>query len=195
MVAISFSRGSSQPRDWPRVSHIAGRLFTVWTTKLSCVCVCLLDVQLCPTLCDPMDCSPPASSVHGILTARILEWVAIPFSPKLSQTHLFFSFCEISGLYLGNKSGIWPRLINFTSKIKGSHNHLLPFPISPYVDHHKGIRAPLLVHNSLESRNKSLHLSEIFYFSVQTHQCLPLYIKVLIDLGPQFFYLISHFSF
>ena len=30
--------------------------------------------QLCLTLCDPMDCSPPASSVHGILQARILEW-------------------------------------------------------------------------------------------------------------------------
>ena len=36
--------------------------------------------QLCPTLCDPMDCSPPGSSVHGILQARIMEWVAIPFS-------------------------------------------------------------------------------------------------------------------
>ena len=36
--------------------------------------------QLCPTLCDPMDCSLPGSSVHGILQTRILEWVAIPFS-------------------------------------------------------------------------------------------------------------------
>ena len=34
----------------------------------------------CPTLCNPMDCSPLGSSVHGILQARILEWVAIPFS-------------------------------------------------------------------------------------------------------------------
>ena len=33
--------------------------------------------QLCPTLCDPMNCSPPESSAHGILQARILEWVAI----------------------------------------------------------------------------------------------------------------------
>ena len=33
--------------------------------------------QSCPTLCNPMDCSPPGSSVHGILQARILEWVAI----------------------------------------------------------------------------------------------------------------------
>ena len=37
-------------------------------------------VQSCLTLCDLMDCSPPSSSVHGILQARILEWVAISFS-------------------------------------------------------------------------------------------------------------------
>ena len=37
-------------------------------------------LQVYPTLCDPMDCSPPGSSVHGILQARILEWVAISFS-------------------------------------------------------------------------------------------------------------------
>ena len=36
--------------------------------------------QSCPTLCDPMNCSPPGSSVYGILQARILEWVAISFS-------------------------------------------------------------------------------------------------------------------
>ena len=36
--------------------------------------------QSCPTLCDPMDCNLPGSSVHGILQARILEWVAIFFS-------------------------------------------------------------------------------------------------------------------
>ena len=36
--------------------------------------------QLCPALCDPMDCSPPDASVRGILQARILEWVAVPSS-------------------------------------------------------------------------------------------------------------------
>ena len=35
-------------------------------------------LQLCPTLCDPMNWSPPGSSIHGILQARILEWVACP---------------------------------------------------------------------------------------------------------------------
>ena len=38
--------------------------------------------QSCPTLCDPVDCSPPGSSIHGILQARIVEWVAISFSRK-----------------------------------------------------------------------------------------------------------------
>ena len=41
--------------------------------------------QPCPTLGDPMDCSPPGSSVHGILQARILEWVAMPSSSRSSQ--------------------------------------------------------------------------------------------------------------
>ena len=40
----------------------------------------MLVVELYPILCDPMDCSPSGSSVHGILQARTLEWVAIPFS-------------------------------------------------------------------------------------------------------------------
>ena len=45
---------------------------------------CLV-TQSCPTLCDPMDCSPPGSSVHGILQARILQWVALPSSRGSSQ--------------------------------------------------------------------------------------------------------------
>ena len=41
--------------------------------------------ELCPTLCNSMDCSPPGSFVHGIPQARILEWAAIPFSRGSSQ--------------------------------------------------------------------------------------------------------------
>ena len=41
--------------------------------------------QSCPTLCDPVDCSPPGSSAHGILQARVLEWVAISFSRGSSR--------------------------------------------------------------------------------------------------------------
>ena len=49
------------------------------------VYMCVLVAQLCLTLCEPMDCSLPGSSVRGILQARILEWVAIPFSRESSQ--------------------------------------------------------------------------------------------------------------
>ena len=44
----------------------------------------VLVAQSCPTLCDPVDDSPPGSLVHGILQARILEWVAMP-SPRVSS--------------------------------------------------------------------------------------------------------------
>ena len=54
-------------------------------------------VQSFPDLCDPMDCSPSGSSVHGILQARILEWGAISFSRTSSQprdqTSIFFGSC------------------------------------------------------------------------------------------------------
>ena len=58
--------------------HICQDLTWALYSILSSMCV--LAAQSCPTLCDPVDCSPPGSSVHGILQARILEWVAIPFS-------------------------------------------------------------------------------------------------------------------
>ena len=48
-------------------------------------CMHAKSLQLCPPLCDPMDCSLPGSSVHGILQARILEWVAVPSSMGSSQ--------------------------------------------------------------------------------------------------------------
>ena len=51
----------------------------LWAVMCVCACVCVCG-QLCLTLCDPMDCSPQGSSVHGISQARILEWVAISFS-------------------------------------------------------------------------------------------------------------------
>ena len=59
--------------------------------------------QLCPTLCDPMDCSLPGSSIHGIFQARVLEWGAIAFSKvgkkgkekERRLPHLFLSFFVI----------------------------------------------------------------------------------------------------
>ena len=55
-----------------------------------CVCVHACQViQSCPALCDPMDCSPPGSSVHEILQARILEWVAMPSSRRPSHSGIY----------------------------------------------------------------------------------------------------------
>ena len=51
----------------------------------SIYCMHAKSFQLCPTLGDPMNCSPPGSSVHVILQARILEWIAIPYSKGSSQ--------------------------------------------------------------------------------------------------------------
>ena len=54
--------------------------------------ICCSVAESCPVLCDPMDCSPPGSSAHGIFQARILQWVAISFSRGSSwirdQTHV-----------------------------------------------------------------------------------------------------------
>ena len=95
-VAVPFSRGSSQPRDRTQVSCIAGGFcttgplgkprffvyipksfffFNVKIFSLSPISCKVKVTQSCPTLCDPMD-----FTVHGTLQARILEWVAFPFS-------------------------------------------------------------------------------------------------------------------
>ena len=54
-------------------------------TKLTCAWLYAKSLQSCPTLCNPMVCSPPDFSVQGILQARILEWIAIPSSRASSQ--------------------------------------------------------------------------------------------------------------
>ena len=55
-------------------------------------------LQLCPTPCDPINCSLPGSSVHGMLQARILEWITIPFSKASSQPrNLTYVSCIAGG--------------------------------------------------------------------------------------------------
>ena len=63
--------------------------------------------QLCLTLCDPMDCSPQGSSVHGIFQARILEWVAIPLSRGSSRPSDWTLVCSIAGRFLT----IWATMV------------------------------------------------------------------------------------
>ena len=57
----------------------------LWSASVQNPFVCVLVAQSCPTLCDPEDCSLPGFSVHGFLQARILGWIAIPFSRGTSQ--------------------------------------------------------------------------------------------------------------
>ena len=68
-------------------------------------------LQSCPTLCDPMDCTPPGSSVHRMLQVRILEWVAMPSSrgsswPK-DQTCISFNSC-IAGRFFTTEPLVKP---------------------------------------------------------------------------------------
>ena len=67
-------------------------------------CVHAKSLQLCLTLCDPMDCSPPSSSVHGIFQARILELVAIPFSRASSWRRDQTRICCITGRFFTAES-------------------------------------------------------------------------------------------
>ena len=94
-VAISFSRGSSQARDQTWVSCIVGNLrhYRQILYQLSSqgihdiiyIWLCLV-IQSCLIHCDPVDCSLPGSSVHGIFQARVLEWVVISFSRGSSRS-------------------------------------------------------------------------------------------------------------
>ena len=70
-ICISCLQADSFP-----MSHLGGR-------PSSAAAAAAKSRQSCPTLCDPIDGSPPGSSVHGIFQARVLEWVAIVFSEDI----------------------------------------------------------------------------------------------------------------
>ena len=74
----------------------------------------MLVAQSYPTLCNPMDWSPPGSSVHGISQARILEWLAIPFS------------CMCSKMYLKLLSSCWISLLTFILWIRVNSIYSMP---------------------------------------------------------------------
>ena len=58
----------------------------IWM-KIAAAAAATKSLQSCPTLCDPMDCSPPGSSIHGIFQARVLVWGAIAFSRMKIADH------------------------------------------------------------------------------------------------------------
>ena len=80
---------------------------------IDCVCVCPV-AQSCPTLCDPMDCSPPGSSVHVILQTRILGWVASSFS----RDQNFFSCVSCIGRRILDHCPTWEGFVSYLFYIK-----------------------------------------------------------------------------
>ena len=76
ITSLNLTEGTKTGAKWPYQ----------WYDLMVYFPVCIQSLQSCLTLCDPMDCSPPVSSVHGILQARILEWLASPFSRGSSQS-------------------------------------------------------------------------------------------------------------
>ena len=80
--AISFCRRSFA---FPNSGEQDPQLIIQPLLTSESACFCALLLQLCLTLCNPKDCKPPGSSVHGVLQARILGWVSMPFSRGSSQ--------------------------------------------------------------------------------------------------------------
>ena len=103
IIGMAFSLATVTGSDtsiWPKCTESKSNLEPLWEreafhwkqsrteTRCCChrpqiestLCSCCLVTKLCPTIYDPMDWSPPGSSVHEILQARILEWVAISYS-------------------------------------------------------------------------------------------------------------------
>ena len=79
-----------------------------FTENLSIYIFCARSLQWCPTLCDPVDCGPPGSSIHGILQSRILEWVTMPFSRGSSQPRNQNQVsCTAAGSLLSEPPGKW----------------------------------------------------------------------------------------
>ena len=99
--------------NWDRSCHQPIFGHSSQYTWNSCVQVKVLVTESCPTLCDPMDYSLPASSLRGILQARIMEWLAIPSCRRSSQprdqTQISCVFCIAGGFF--SQWATWETLI------------------------------------------------------------------------------------
>ena len=105
---IVISRAPPSNGLWWRLQMerpLAGIEFSVISMCVGgvCVCVCVCSLS-CLTLCNPLDCSPQGSSVHGIFQARILEWVASSFSRGSSwsrnRTRVFCVSCTAGRFFI-----------------------------------------------------------------------------------------------
>ena len=101
--------------------------------------------QLCPTLSNPMDCSLPGSSIHGIFQARVLEWGVIAFSKEISSLSHYIAFLYFFALITEEGSLISPRyslelciqmlmsfLFSFAFLFSSFHSYLSSLPRQPF---------------------------------------------------------------
>ena len=105
------------------------------------LCMCAQSLKSCPTLCDPMDCSPLCSSVHGILQARILEWIAMPSSGDLPNLGI-----ESTSLRSPALAGTF-----FTTSTTWKVQQLLKFPNVHYVGKERKTKC-----NMFQNKGKSM---------------------------------------
>ena len=92
--------------DAQNIEWINKKFALLQYSSVLCCCCCCLIAKLCWSPCDPIDCSPPGSSVHGISQARILGWVDISFSRGFfqpgDQTHIS---CIADGFFTAEPPG------------------------------------------------------------------------------------------
>ena len=146
-VSVQFSSVQSLSRVW---------LFaTPWTARSmpGLPAATAKSLQSCPTLCSPIDGSPPGSAVPGILQARTLEWVAIAFSPGLPIHHQLPEFTQTHVSWVGDS-------------IQPSHPLSSPSPpalnLSQYHSFFHCVRSSLQVAKALEFQLQHHSFQRIF---------------------------------
>ena len=109
------------------------------------LCVCMLVAQSCLTLCEPMNCNSPSSSVHGILQARIMGWVDIPFSRGSSQPKDWTPISCIAGRFFTfwdtrEALRFWYYQMTLLEKAKALHSSILAWKI-PWMEEPGGLQS------------------------------------------------------
>ena len=135
------------------------KIHVLWSSSVTAAAIAAAkSLQLCPTLCDPIDGSPPGSPVPGIFQTRTLEWIAIAFSGSSSERHEntysdlrnfvpLFMIIKNSGTESGDSPFSWKIPTSSLLELKGTNSVLWG---------HWGISA-----NSYEERDGNKHSSTI----------------------------------
>ena len=121
---------------WPKHKFWKYSLNVILMWSQCCLLACLLSklLQSCPTLCDPTDCSPPGSPVHGILQARILVWVAMlppgDLDPGIESASLISPALRMDSLLLSHRGSPQPGL-HVCAKLHQSYLTVWPNGLQP----------------------------------------------------------------